>query len=609
MKSTLLLARLWLCFTCFSLWGQNETALHLNEVEVSDRYFQRFSKPAFVQSLADSARIRQSPSLATLLSTQTLVHLRENSAGMVASASIRGGNAAQTAVLWNGIPINSLLTGQSDLGILNTWDFSQIDVKSGGSSLFYGSGAISGSIHLQSDLNFNQDVQARFLSRYGSFQTLSNQAMISGGSRRLAYQFSAQALSSTNDYAIPGRGERMQNANVTQQSIQANVGWKPREQHQLSLFTYFVQAHRNLAVVPQIGMRSKLEDRQFRSVINYSIKSRFAVFHLKNAFLSEDFDYFENRFTSVRSGSGSQLFFQRWDVQKHFTYGTLSLLAEGQWQRASGDNFEGQYRRIGTLGAFWQSQNIGKWLLQTGVRREWNTVQDAPWVGNVSLGYAFTSTFQLFATTSTHYRLPTFNDLFWPGSGNPNLKPEFSRQYELGYSWERENLKWQTTVYHYQIDHQIRWIPTMGGLWMPENVMEVKNSGFETQFHYRFNIQKAQLHTQMGYTYVNAIDLSRQTRLTFVPEHKWIASATYARKRWDVGFNGSFTSFVFTTTDESAFLPSFMLFNVLASIKLDAKEKWRLHLNAYNLTNTFYETQINRPMPGRNLHIGLQYQL
>lgn len=609
MKLRNTIIRLWLCGFIFPVLGQNDTALHLDAVEVSDRYFQRFSNHAFLQHLPDSVRTRQTSSLATFLSTQSLVHLRENSAGMVASASIRGGTAAQTSVLWNGIPINSLLTGQTDLGTVNAWDFSNIDVKSGGSSLFYGSGAISGTIHLQSDVVFNQETTARFLSRYGSFNSISNQALVTGGSSRFAYKISAQALSSTNNYPIPGRGKRMQNAHFTQQSMQFNLGWRLRESHSLSWHSYAVQAHRNLAVVPEVSMRSKLEDLQWRSLLMYRYKSSFMELHVKNAIVSERFDYFENRWETLATGSESRLYLQRWDAQKHFTLGTLSVLLEGQLQQAFGDQFDDKQRKIGTLGVFWQSKDLRKWDLQAGMRREWNSVQAAPWIGNVQLGYALSEFATVFTTASTHYRLPTFNDLFWPSSGNLDLKPEFSKQYEVGFSWQKQHYRWQTTFYHYNISHQIRWIPTPGGLWTPENVSKAENTGIETQFHYEFTLQKARLKTHFGYTYVNALDKIRNTRITFVPEHKSVASITYARKRWDAGLNGTFTSFVFTATDQSSFLPSFTLWNIFANFKIDKREKCLLNLNVYNLTNTFYETQMNRPMPGRNLHLGIQYQL
>ncbi|MDV7401836.1 hypothetical protein RZS08_61015, partial [Arthrospira platensis SPKY1] len=110
----------------------------------------------------------------------------------------------------------------------------------------------SGTIHLQSDVVFNQETTARFLSRYGSFNSISNQALVAGGSNRFAYKISAQALSSTNNYPIPGRGKRMQNAHFTQQSMQFNLGWRLRENHSLSWHSYAVQAHRNLAVVPEV---------------------------------------------------------------------------------------------------------------------------------------------------------------------------------------------------------------------------------------------------------------------------------------------------------------------------------------------------------------------
>ena len=65
---------------------------------------------------------------------------------MVASPSFRGTNASQTAVLWNGIPINSMFTGQTDFNTILTGSIDKLTIRSGSGSVPFGSGAIGGSI-------------------------------------------------------------------------------------------------------------------------------------------------------------------------------------------------------------------------------------------------------------------------------------------------------------------------------------------------------------------------------------------------------------------------------------------------------------------------------
>ena len=84
----------------------------------------------------------------------TQKNFKENGLGMVSSPSFRGTTAQQTAVIWNGININSQLNGQTDFNTITTRDYTSITVRSGGGSSIYGSSAIGGSIHLNNELTF-----------------------------------------------------------------------------------------------------------------------------------------------------------------------------------------------------------------------------------------------------------------------------------------------------------------------------------------------------------------------------------------------------------------------------------------------------------------------
>ena len=63
---------------------------------------------------------------------------------MVSSASFRGTNAQQTAVVWNGININSQLTGQTDFNTLIPGNYGDVVVRSGGGSVQYGVAQLGG---------------------------------------------------------------------------------------------------------------------------------------------------------------------------------------------------------------------------------------------------------------------------------------------------------------------------------------------------------------------------------------------------------------------------------------------------------------------------------
>ena len=71
-----------------------------------------------------------------------------NSAGNLATLSIRGSNANQTQLFWNGIPVNSATLGLSDMSLFPVDFINTISIMKGGASLSNGSGGIGGAVCL-----------------------------------------------------------------------------------------------------------------------------------------------------------------------------------------------------------------------------------------------------------------------------------------------------------------------------------------------------------------------------------------------------------------------------------------------------------------------------
>ena len=84
-----------------------------------------------------------------LIGEQVGVQLRRfGGPGEPSELSIRGSTAAQVQVQLDGIPINSVLTGSTDLSQLCTGLIESVDIVRGGASLEVGGGAIGGLVDL-----------------------------------------------------------------------------------------------------------------------------------------------------------------------------------------------------------------------------------------------------------------------------------------------------------------------------------------------------------------------------------------------------------------------------------------------------------------------------
>ncbi len=159
--------------TCLQGFAQSitDSVQVLDEIVLSDSKLINYASGVKKSVLNDSVLKQNSKSLTTLLAFNSNLYFKENGYGMVSSPSFRGTNASQTAVIWNGININSQLNGQTDFNTISTSNYNSIAIRSGGGSVQYGSGAIGGSIHLNNKLAFDSHFDNSVQISYGSFNT------------------------------------------------------------------------------------------------------------------------------------------------------------------------------------------------------------------------------------------------------------------------------------------------------------------------------------------------------------------------------------------------------------------------------------------------------
>ncbi|MBC7439829.1 MAG: Plug domain-containing protein, partial [Flavobacterium sp.] len=176
------------CFIliCQCILAQDNNGINLEEVIISDTQLRNFSNSQLVLSLKDSIIKKNQPSLTSVLNYNSFIYFKESGFGMVASPSFRGTTAQQTAVIWNGININSQLNGQTDFNTISTRNFNSIAIRSGGGSTIYGSSAVGGTVHLNNVLEYKKQFQNEFILNYGSFNTLDLNYKLKLGTEKLS---------------------------------------------------------------------------------------------------------------------------------------------------------------------------------------------------------------------------------------------------------------------------------------------------------------------------------------------------------------------------------------------------------------------------------------
>tara|TARA_Y100001956_G_scaffold47374_1_gene46097 strand:- start:2385 stop:4241 length:1857 start_codon:yes stop_codon:yes gene_type:complete len=175
---------------------------------------------------------------------------------------------------------------------------------------------------------------------------------------------------------------------------------------------------------------------------------------------------------------------------------------------------------------------FGDFTAEASLRHDKDSVFGGYTTWNVALGYLLFEQFQLVASSGTAFNAPTFNDLYWPQSGNPDLKPEESNSTELGVYGYHELFDWSLVAYRSKFENLIEWAPTGPGMfdpWIPQNVAEAEIEGLEIGVSFTTGFIE---HT-LGAEWLKAIDKKTDKDLIRRPEHKFSWTPTVRLENFD----------------------------------------------------------------------------
>jgi iron complex outermembrane receptor protein len=254
---------------CQMTFAQNDI-IAIAEVNVSDVPLKNFSHTQSVTVLNDSILERNGTSLTTLLNYNSVLYFKENGLGMVASPAFRGTTAQQTAVIWNGININSQFNGQTDFNTISSQDFDNVTVRAGGGSSIYGSSAIGGSIHLNNTLHFGNEFRNEFQTSYGSFNTFGANYKLSASNEKVSLQAGISMNSSENDYEFLDKKNRYnENGQFYNTSYNADFGYKIDDTNYLKLYSQTFEGERHFSGTIASKSKSKYQDLNSRNLLEW----------------------------------------------------------------------------------------------------------------------------------------------------------------------------------------------------------------------------------------------------------------------------------------------------------------------------------------------------
>lgn len=596
--------------------AQETIAKKLDEVIVASKYLPTYLSQK-TKKLNDTVIHKNEPILGETLKNNSLLYFKEYGRGMLSTVSFRGTTASQTAVLWNGININSPLNGSVDFNTISTVGLQSIEVKPGGGSVLSGSGAIGGSVQLNNSVIFNGKDKHQLTFGLGSFDTY--QANFSGiiSTHKTSLSIGVSHFQSKNDYKFKDlftwRGVQRKNENGEFQMSDMNIGfgYKLSSKSMFKLFSQTSFNDRNISLVTESDPKTKYKINYYRNLLDYSYDNNKFVFNPSIAYLTEQYQYFpDNDILEQYSSGQSNTFIGKLNAKiQLFDKTSISSVSEYNVTRGFGQSFGDNTRNI-LATAFLVNQKVfSNWILEAGVRKELTNVYESPLLfslGSVSVFGWYT----LKINASKNFRIPTFNDLYWNELGNPNLQPEISLQEELTNQIKIKKLTLTITAYYNQIEKMIRWLPTEGGIWKPINIDSVNVLGFEGGLSYEQKLLNNHIFKIGGeYAYTLSENQETKRQLTYTPFHRLIGNLDYNYKFFTFFLQNSFTGKVYTTSDNSNeyILKAYDLIN--AGFKITFFQN-RITINTVinNLLDEKY-SGIDKPMPGRYYNTQITFKI
>ncbi|MGI6222167.1 MAG: TonB-dependent receptor plug domain-containing protein [Prevotella sp.] len=237
----------------------------------------------------------------------------------------------------------------------------------------------------------------------------------------------------------------------------------------------------------------------------------------------------------------------------------------------------------------------------------------------VSLIWRATDHLRLRASYKDIFRVPTLNDLYYRLIGNTNLRPEKTRQCNVGLTWNKhissvvDYISFTADAYMGNVRDKIQAVPTMF-IWKMQNIGKVRMMGVDVTAATQLLWAKDwTTYVQLSGSWIHAQDRTNKSdlfyndQLAYTPQYSASGSVSLHSPWLDVAYNVLFTGRRYSSGYNSADtrMPSFTDHSVSLSRQW---HRWRVQIDLRNIGGKNYEVVRFYPMPGFNWRATLTYQ-
>lgn len=489
--------------------------------------------------------------------------------GATAQVHLRGLFSPRVLVLVDDRPINSPSLGSADLSWISADDIERIEVVRGPNSALYGANAVGGVINIITKQPPTKMVTSSSTS-YGSWHTSISRVENGASLKSFDYLLSAKFLDSD--------GER-DNSSCQNYEFNEKFKYKFNEKRKITFASGCYEDRRGSPGARPPEDRAKRNetmltlgtdevssltdnDRQKRRFLNTILE--WDSFRMNAYFNDWDDDNHneriylaqktveDNAYRTFMYGTELRYLWQIWK-DNLFTLGTSMDRSEFKVKKTELNTVtqvetcsDWKADRLNWAAYLQDEITFDPFTLIGGLR--WDDPSDfgSQLSPKINLIWKLMSGTNLRGSFGRAYRAPSLNDLYWPSGfwdeGNPNLKPEKSKSYEVGI----EHLLWDKiylnlSLFKQKVEDMIVWTPTGDEIfpgfnkWKPENFNKLDTLGVELEA--RLNYEDLAL--DIGYTYLDAMQKNMEliNNITNKLEEKERFAAYTPKHKLDVGLS------------------------------------------------------------------------
>ena len=516
--------------------------------------------------------------------------------GKSTSVFLRGTNSDHTLVLIDGIKVGSATLGTAPWQYLPLDLIERIEIVRGPRSSLYGSEAIGGVVQIftrQPTKKFQGQAEAG----YGTYGTSKFSAGISGTDGNTRYNLTVGHFNTDGiDVKTASAGNEGDRDGYRNESYSARLTQRLDGGAEIELHTLHAQGHTEFDGNPnQTAFIQDVTDARlgFAPTNNWNMKLQ--------AGTSRDYTdsfkdgRFSSTFNTLRNAAS-------W--QNDVTLAKNQLLTVGvdyQDDRV-GSTTNYAVKERANAGLFIQHQaKVGDHDVVAGLRRDDNEQFGIHSTGNLAWGYALSSRLRARLSYGTAFKAPTFNQLYFPGFGDPNLRPERSKTYEAGLRGRQDWGSWNVSAFQTNIENLIATV-TVSGVSTAQNVDKALIKGLETEV----STQLAGWETRAALTLLDPRDTGRDTVLNRRAKRSLKLTTERADGKWRYGANLLVQGHRYDNVSNTTRLGGYGIVNFQA--QYDVSKQWVLRANLDNAFDKAYETVSTFKSPGRTVFVSLGYR-